>query len=99
MLIIQYDHCIVTASLGTSYMTIISQPGSMMSRKMLRGFNEKVFFCERHSNAEKIFMLQPHSQTKHEVEKKEIWQLTGSHLVAFELEADRIENDLDAEIR
>ena len=71
----------------------------MMSRKMLRGFNEKVFFCERHSNAEKIIMLQPHSQTKHEVEKKEIWQLTGSRLVAFELNADCIGNDLEEQIK
>ena len=46
MLIIQYNDCIVQASLNKQIFKIISQPQAMLRRHLVRGYNEKIFFAE-----------------------------------------------------
>lgn len=57
MLIIQFNDCIVMASLNKKIFKVIVQPEAMVRRHLVRGYNEKVFFAESVGNAEKIFML------------------------------------------
>lgn len=97
MLIIQFNDCIVQASLNDKIFKVISQPEAMLRRHMIRGYNEKIFFAETAGNAEKIFQLELHNSMPNEIHKKEIYQLAGSWLVAFETDGENIQNDLENE--
>ena len=62
---------------------------------MVRGFNEKVFYFEAQDNVDRLMQLEIDSQNKDKIEMKEVWQLTGSRVVAFELDTENIGNDLE----
>ena len=65
----------------------------MLRRHLVRGYNEKVFYAESSGNAEKIFQIEFHGSKANEITKKEIFQLAGSWLVAFEADGECIENE------
>ena len=67
----------------------------MLRRHLVRGYNEKVFYAESSGNAEKIFQIEFHGSKANEITKKEIFQLAGSWLVAFEADGECIENDIE----
>ena len=67
----------------------------MIRRHLVRGYNEKVFFAESVGNAEKIHELEFHKANPNEIVKKEIFQLAGSKLVAFEADGEQTQNDTD----
>ena len=67
----------------------------MVRRHMVRGYNEQVYFAESFGNAEKIFQVEFHPHLKNEIVKKEIFQLAGSWLVAFEADGENIQNDVE----
>ena len=73
MLIIQFNDCIVKASLNKRKFEILSEPEMMVRRHIIRGYNEKIFFAETHGNAEKIFEIYFHATQKNEVLTKEIF--------------------------
>ena len=54
MFIVQFNDCIVQASLEKKQFKIICEPEAMVRRHLVRGYNEKVFFAESSGNAEKI---------------------------------------------
>lgn len=54
MLIIQFNDCIVEASLNNRTFKVICEPEAMIRRHLVRGYNEKIFFAETSGNAEKI---------------------------------------------
>ena len=56
-MIIQFEDSIVMASLNQmgEMFEIICQPDAMVRRHMVRGYDEKIFYCESHRSAEKIF--------------------------------------------
>ena len=54
MFIVQFNDCIVQASLEKTQFKIICEPEAMVRRHLVRGYNEKVFFAESSGNAEKI---------------------------------------------
>ena len=97
MVIIQFNDCIVQASLNKKTFKVICQPEAMLRRHLVRGYNEKVFFAESSGNAEKIYQVEFHNSKLGELTKKEIYQLAGSWLVAFEADSECIENDLEEE--
>ena len=66
---------------------------------MVRGYDEKIFYCESHGSTEKILQLEFNSSKKDNIQKKEIWQLTGSWLVAFEADGECIVDDTRGKIR
>lgn len=94
MLIIQYNDCIVQASLNKEIFKIISHPQEMLRRHLVRGYNEKVFFAETQGAAERIYQIGFHQFTANELVKKDIFSLAGSWIVAFEPDTEFIENDL-----
>ena len=89
MLIIQFNDCIVQASLNKSIFKIICQPSAMIRRHLVRGYNEKIFYAEVSGNTEKIQQLEFHNFSANELVKKEIFTLSGS-MVAFEADSDCI---------
>ena len=97
MLIIQFDDCIVQASLNKNMFKVICKPEAMVRRHVVRGYNEKVYFAETSGNAEKIHQLDFHTSKPNEITKKEIYQLAGAKLVAFEADPDHIANDIENE--
>jgi len=55
MFIIQYNDCIVEASLNNKkHFVEIVDSKSMIRRHLIRGYNERVFLAETSGNAEKI---------------------------------------------
>ena len=98
MMIIQFNDCIVQASLNRPTFKIICKPEAMLRRHMVRGYNEKIFYAESIGNAEKIYQLEFHHLQSNEISKKEIFQLAGSWLVALELDASNIQNDMDDDV-
>ena len=97
MLVIQFNDCIVKASLNKPIFSIICEPAAMLRRHMVRGYNEKIFFAESSGNAEKIYQLEFHP-TKNELNKKEIYQLAGTWLVALEPDTENIQNDMENDV-
>ena len=79
-------------------MEVICQPDAMVRRHMVRGFNEQVFYFESQDSADKIIQIKCDPETKDQFKKKEVWQLPGSRVVAFELDAENIQNDLKDEV-
>ena len=98
MLIIQYNDCIVQASLNKKIFKVISEPEAMLRRHVVRGYNERVFYAETSGNAEKIYQIEFHGSQTNQITKKEIFQLAGSWLVAFENDQENIENDAEEEV-
>lgn len=95
MLIIQFNDCIVQASYNKKIFKVICEPEAMLRRHLVRGYNEKVFFAESSGNSEKIFQVEFHGSKGNEITKKEIFQLAGSWLVAFEFDGECIEDDIE----
>ena len=93
MFIIQFNDCIVQASLNKKIFKVICEPEAMVRRHLVRGYNERVFFAESSGNAEKIYEIDWHNSKPNEVVKKEIYQLAGSWIVAFEADMDNIQDD------
>ena len=60
---------------------------------MVRGYDQKIFYCETNGTTETIVELEFNSKSKNEIHKEEIWQLNGGHIVAFELDNECILND------
>ena len=71
-------------------MEVICQPDAMVRRHLVRGFNEQVFYFERQDGADKIIRIKFDPENKNQFKKEEVWQLPGSRLVAFELDAENI---------
>ena len=69
----------------------------MLRRHHVRGYNEKIYYAESSGNSEKIQQIEFHNSKLNEITKKEIYQLAGSRLVAFESDYGHISNDLDEE--
>ena len=55
MLILQFNDCIVQASLNRNFFKLISRPAKMIRLHMVRGFGEKVFYSESLGSVDKIF--------------------------------------------
>lgn len=66
----------------------------MVRRHLVRGYNEKVYFAETSGSSETIKELEFHMHKPNEVIKREIFQLAGAWLVAFEADPDHIQDDL-----
>ena len=69
----------------------------MIRRHLVRGYNEKIFYAETLANTEKIQMLEWNQTKSNSINKKEVWTLAGSWLVAFEADGMNIANDADDE--
>lgn len=54
MFIIQFNDCIVKASLDGKKFKIICKPEEMIRRHLVRGYNEKIYYAECSGNVEKI---------------------------------------------
>ena len=65
----------------------------MVKRHLVRGYNEQVYFAETSGNAEKIYKLELHTSKVGEVTKKQIYQLPGSWIVAFENDNMNVQDD------
>ena len=73
MVIMQFNDSIVMNSLNRTKFEIICKPEAMVRRHMVRGYDEKVYYCESHGSAEKIFQLGFHSSRENMYRKDEIW--------------------------
>ena len=72
--VLQYNDCIVTASLNDKQ-HFEEQCGAqaMLRRHLIRGYHERVFFAESSGNAEKIFKLELHPSKPETIVKKDIY--------------------------
>ena len=73
MLIIQYNHSIVNVSLNTGKMEIVSKPSSMVRLHMVRGYDERIFYCESNGASEAIIELDLNPKEKNKVTTEVIW--------------------------
>lgn len=73
MLIIQFNDCIVQASLNRNFFKVICHPETMIRRHLVRGYNEKIFFAESSGNVDKIFQVEFHPSKPNEITKHEIY--------------------------
>ena len=95
-LIMQFNDVIASASLNkASDWTEWCEPNAMVRRHLVRGYNDQIYYGETSGNAEKIFKIELHASKVGEVTKKEIYQLAGSWIVAFETDCENIQNDGD----
>ena len=62
----------------------------MLRQHLIRGYSDKVFYAESNGNTEKIFQINLHSNKRDTVVKKEIYQLAGSWIAAFEPDCENI---------
>ena len=94
MFVIQYNDCVVTASLNDKK-NFVEQcgPQAMLRRHLIRGYSDRVFYAETSGNAEKIFELGLHGSKPETVVKREIFQLAGSWIAAFEPDCENIQDD------
>ena len=76
---------------------MICRPETMVRRHLVRGYNEKIYYAETQGNTEKIKQLEFHVSIPNEITKKEIYQLAGTRLVAFEGDPESIANDIEDE--
>ena len=67
MVILQFNDSIASVSLNTSKMAIVSKPKDMVRRHMVRGYDEKIFFCESNGTSETIVELELNSKQKNEI--------------------------------
>lgn len=65
MIILQFNDCIVQASLNKKIFKVICEPKAMLRRHLVRGYNEKVYFAESSGNTEKIYELEFHNSKAH----------------------------------
>ena len=71
----------------------------MIKRDLLRGYNEKVFYAESRDGAEAIYRLKLSANLDEEVEKKEIHAMSGSRIVALEIDCENIQDDSEMDSR
>ena len=96
MMIIQYNDSIVSASLNDkNNFDEICGSQAMLRRHLIRGYNDKIFYAESTGNSEKIQELTLHNSKAETVSKKEVFQLAGSWIAAFEPNCENIQNDTD----
>ena len=69
----------------------------LVRRYLVRGFQDRVFFAESKEGAEVIYRLKMSANLDEEVEKKEIYALSGCRIVAFEIDCENIQDDSDHE--
>ena len=67
MLIIQFNDSIVKVSLNTGKMKIVCEPSSMVRLHMVRGYEERIFFCESNGASEAIIELDLNSKKKNSI--------------------------------
>ena len=73
MLILQFNDCIVQASLNRNFFKLISRPAKMIRLHMVRGFGEKVFYGESLGSVDKIFQIEFHQTKRSMLTTKEIF--------------------------
>ena len=91
----QFNDIIVSASLNSSSWKEWCEPTAMVKRHLIRGYQDQVYFSETSGNGEKIFKLELHAGKIGEVTKKEIYQLAGSWITAFEIDTENIQDDTE----
>ena len=72
-LVIQFEHCIGTASLNSGKFKIQSHSPAMVRRVMCRGYKEDVIFAETHGDRDKVFKLELNEKNHIETVKNEIF--------------------------
>ena len=74
-LVIQFEHCIATASLNSGKFKIQSQAPTMVRRIQIRGYGEEVLFAEKHGERHKVIKV---GFDKHlaDIEKTELYTHT-----------------------
>ena len=73
MFIIQFDDCIVKASINEDIFKIVCKPEDMIRRHLIRGYNEKIFYAESQGNVDKILKLEFHASKPDKITKLEIF--------------------------
>ena len=89
----QYNDIIASASLNNKGWDEWCEPNAMVRRHLVRGYNDQIYYGETSGNAEKIYKLELHANKVGEVTRKEIYQLSGSWIAAFETDCENIQND------
>lgn len=69
MFIIQFDDCIVKASINEDIFKIVCKPEDMIRRHLIRGYNEKIFYAESQGNVDKIQKLEFHASKPDKITK------------------------------
>ena len=82
-LVIQFEHCIGTASLNSGKFKIQSQSPEMLRRTQVRGYKEDVIFAEYHVDCTKIFKLEINDKNLQETVKTEIFEF-NKHIVTMQ---------------
>ena len=54
MVIIQFNDSMAYVSLNSSKMQVISKSKEMVRRHMVRGYDEKIFYCENNGTSDSI---------------------------------------------
>ena len=90
----QFNDIICTASLNEKRSwEEVCKAKDMVKRHLVRGYCEQVYYAETAGNAQKVFKLEQHSTKAGEITTKEVYQLPGSSIVAFETDSQNIQDD------
>ena len=65
----------------------------MVRRHLVRGYSEKIYYAEQSGTTQTIQELAFHNHKPNETTKKEIFQLAGAKLVAFEADPEHVWDD------
>ena len=69
----------------------------MVKIHLVRGYCEQVYFAGTAGTVQKVWKLEQHSTKAGEITKKEVYQLPGSQIVAFETDSQNIQDDSESE--
>ena len=95
-LIMQFNDIIVSASLSAKdHWVEWCQPTSMVRRHLVRGYNDQIYYAETSGKnaGAKIVRLELSANKIGEVKRKEIYDLPGSQIAAFETDCENIQDD------
>lgn len=103
-LVIQFNDKIVTswlqsASNDTSSFRELITPGTMIKQKLVRGFNDKIFFAQSTGQEDKVYMLEFHPNKPRHLMRQPIFSLTGSKLVLLTTDFSNCQNDAVRKVR
>ena len=73
MLLIQYNDTIVQASLNDNIFELIVEPEQMLRRHIVRGYNEKLYYCETSGNVDKVCEIEFHPTKPNQIKKEDIY--------------------------
>lgn len=65
----------------------------MVRRFLARGYNDHIFYAESSATTDKLIKIEMNQEEPGSVNKQEVFSLTSSQIVAFDIDCENFQND------